>query len=278
MIAAAHTTIDYVAAWATFGTAVGTIGLAVATFVLALKTRALATSGQETADAAKQELLLLRSQTDAAQRQSVAAEAALNASARPLLIDIPRHTMKTIQVQERPGVEHPEEIDLSVITSRIDQSPRAGQMMVPVRNVGAGVALGLAAAAGLVIELEAAGATVAHGEAPSVIAAGESAAVWFEDTAGVASAAAEPPLAYLLRAGADLVVEVAYCDVSGRQEAATSLYLTKSGTTDRTYRVTGVEPGHSPRLTLEQLNEPLEPGTRNPWDRSWPDRQRIEPD
>jgi len=49
----AHTPIDYVAAWATFGTALGTLGLAIATFVLATKTRALAKSGQETADAAK---------------------------------------------------------------------------------------------------------------------------------------------------------------------------------------------------------------------------------
>jgi hypothetical protein len=258
VIASAHTTIDYVAAWATFGTALGTIGLAAATFVLALKTRALAKSGKDTADAAQQELSLLRNQAEAAQRQSVAAEAALNASARPLLIDIPRHTMKTIQVQERPGVKHPEEVDLSVIASHIDESPRAGHMMIPVRNVGPGVALGLAAAAGLVIEQGAIGAQVARGRAQSVIAAGESGALWFEDVAGVASAAAETPLVYLLRSGADFVVEVAYCDVSGRQQAATSLYLTKSGTTDRTYRVTKVDPAHPPRLTREQLQEPLQ--------------------
>jgi hypothetical protein len=174
-------------------------------------------------------------------------------------------------MQERPGVKHPEEVDLSVITSQIDESPRVGKMVIPVRNVGAGVARGLAAATGLVIEQEAIGATVARGEAPYVIAAGESAAVWFEDAAGVASAAAETPLAYLLRSGADLVVEIAYCDVSGRQEAATSLYLTKSGTTDRTYRVTGVEPGHPPRLTLEQLQEPVQPPPEDPSEK---DRQR----
>ena len=58
-------------------------------------------------------LSLLRSQAEAAQSQSVAAEAALNASARPLVIDIPRHTMKTVQVQQRPGIKHPEEVDLS---------------------------------------------------------------------------------------------------------------------------------------------------------------------
>ena len=71
-----------------------------------------------------------------------------------------------------------------MITSGINESPRAGQMMIPVRNVGPGVALGLGAAAGLVIEQGAAGATVARGRAQSVIAAGESGAIWFEDTAG----------------------------------------------------------------------------------------------
>jgi hypothetical protein len=78
IIAAAHTpAIEYIAAWATFGTALGTIGLAIATFALALKTRALAKSGQQTADAAEKELVLLRDQADATKRQSQAAEAAL---------------------------------------------------------------------------------------------------------------------------------------------------------------------------------------------------------
>ena len=137
--------------------------------------------------------LLLRSQADATHRQSVAAEAALNASARPLLIDIPRHTMKTIQVQEKAGIKRPEEVDLSVIRSETSERAHTGRMTVPVRNVGAGAGLGLAAAAGLVIEQGAVGATVARGKAPSVIAAGQSGVIWFEDKARVASAAAEPP-------------------------------------------------------------------------------------
>jgi hypothetical protein len=79
---------------------IGTLGLAIATLVLALKTRALADSGQVTSDAARltaaaaqQELEFLRDQTDAAKRQSRAAEAALNASVLPVLLDIPQHTM-----------------------------------------------------------------------------------------------------------------------------------------------------------------------------------------
>lgn len=236
-MSAAHTTIDYVAGWATFGTAIGTIGLASATFVLARKTRALAGSTQQTADAAKQ--------------QTKAAEGALNASLRPLIIDIPRHTTRTIQLQDRPGEKRPVEIDLSVISSDIAESTRTGSLTVPVRNVGPGVALGLAAAVTFA-HGDLVGAPVARGEAPSVIAPGEPEAIWFEDTAGPASAAAETPLVRLLKEGEDLVVEIAYSDVAGRVSAS-SLTLTKSGTTDRTHRVTRVDPGHEPRLTVDQV-------------------------
>ena len=118
-----------------------------------------------------------------------------------------------------------------------------------------------------------------------MIAAGESEAVWFEDIAGVASDAAEPPVVYLLRTGADLVVEVAYRDVADRQEAASSLYLSKSGTTDRTYRVTRVDPGHPPRLTLDQIGEtvqivlvPSPPGTAtDAWGAQGPRRRTTDP-
>jgi hypothetical protein len=195
-----------------------------------------------------------RKQTNAMRRQSRTAEAALNASIRPLLVDVPRHTMRTIHVQERPGEKHPEELDVSAILASVGETTRTGSLVVPVRNVGAGVALGLAAAA--TFDRDAVGSPIARGEAPSVIAAGEPDAIWFSDTPGPPSVAAETPLVRLLREDKeDLVVEVAYSDVAGRQESATSLYLTKSGTTDRDYRVTRVVPGHRPRLTTQQLEE-----------------------
>ena len=253
----ATTTIEYVADWATVGAALGTIGLAVATFVLALKTRALAKSGQETADAAKltaaaaeRELELLRDQAEALRDQSKAADAALNASVRPLLIDVPYHTTRTIQVQEKPGEKHPAEVEVSVIWGEVALTARTGRLTVPVRNVGAGVALGLSAAVTVPRE-DVVGEPIARGNAPSVIPAGETEWVWFEDTAGPASAAANTSLVYLLESGADLVLEVAYSDGAGSQEAATSIYLTKSGRTDRSYRVDKVVPGHARRLTAE---------------------------
>ena len=88
-------------------------------------------SGKETADAAKltadaavRDLELLGDQTEAATRQSEAAEAALNASVRPLLIDVPLYTTRTIQVQEEPAKMGPADVDLSVISASGDEVSR----------------------------------------------------------------------------------------------------------------------------------------------------------
>lgn len=141
-----------------------------------------------------------------------------------------------------------------MISASVDEVSRIAHLMVPVRNVGAGPALGLAAAATVARE-GTVGEPVARGEAASVIAAAEIGRIWFEDTPGPASVAAETPLVRLLRSDEDLVVEVASSDVAGGQEAATSLYLTKSGRTDRAYRVTRVVLGHAPRLTAELIQQ-----------------------
>jgi hypothetical protein len=257
-------TITYVAAWATFGTAFGTIGLAIATFVLAKRTKALATSGQETADAAKQELGLLRTQAEATKRQSEAAESALIASVAPQLLDIPLHTMFQIPKsrieppRDRSDIARlgPSEIDLSVITA--NDSADAASLVVPVRNVGAGVALGLAAAVTVARE-GASGEPVVRGEPESAIAVGDRGHVWFggpdERLGEQATAIGDPEqrthLRHLLALGEDLVVEIAYADGSGRQAVATSFYLTKSGRVDRAYRVTRVVPRHERRFTAD---------------------------
>jgi hypothetical protein len=166
------------AAYATLGTAVGTITLAVATYSLARKTRDLATSGKRTAIAAEKEL-------EHAGRQTEAAEAALSSSVRPMVIDVPRFTMRTMPAEDRPG--ETEEVDASPTFASIGES-RTGSLLVPVRNVGAGVALGLAAAA--TFAQSAVGNPVARGMAPSVLAAGELGAIRFADTPGPASVAA----------------------------------------------------------------------------------------
>jgi hypothetical protein len=244
--------------------AIGTLGLAIATLVLALKTRALAKSGQVTADAAQltaaaaqQELELLRDQTDAAKRQSEAAEAALNASVLPVLLDIPQHTMFQLPTEitarlpyRQLGGPVPTEVDLSVISAT--DSDDFPSLVVPVRNVGAGVALGIDAA----VYMEADEGVVVYGEAPSAIAVGGHDHVWFggpEERLGERAPVVvdQDALRRVLRSGQDLVVEIAYSDVSGRQEAAASLHLTRSGRTDRAYRVTRVEPRHERRFTAD---------------------------
>jgi hypothetical protein len=181
VIVAAHTpTIKYIAAWATVGTPIGTIALATATLVLAGNTQRLAQSGQETADAANEELVFLRTQTDAAQRQSRAAEEALIASVVPVLLDTPRYTMFQVpkKILERLGYRSPlgppvpSEIDLSIISA--NDSATFPSLVVPVRNMGAGVALGLAAA----VTIEAMPTPIARGEPPSAIAVGGHGHVW----------------------------------------------------------------------------------------------------
>jgi hypothetical protein len=121
-----------------------------ATFVLALKTRALADSGQKTASAAERELALLGDQAEAVKRQSEVAEAALQASIKPLLIDVPLHSMQAGYVGSRSGSAH---TDFSV-NSEIMPEMRTGSLTVPVRNVGAGVARGLSAVVTVAVRTE----------------------------------------------------------------------------------------------------------------------------
>lgn len=116
---------------------------------------------------------------------------------------------------------------------------------VPVRNVGAGVARLLAAA--VTIGRDGAfGEPVARGEVPSAIAQQEHDRVTFP---GSVSGAEGSSLEHLLMSSEDLVIEVAYSGLAGRREAATSLYMTKSGMTDRAYRVRPVVPGAQRRFT-----------------------------
>lgn len=237
MIAAAHTPIDYVAAYATTLTAFGTLGLAIATLVLALKTRALAKSGQQTAHAAAQELEILRGQADAAQRQSEVAEAALNASIRPLILDVPRESDRYPRAfgprDAQPGSDEAPENDFG-----IGFTPDHHTLVLPVRNVGAGVARMIAATVATEDSL-------VHGNVPSVIAAGETDFVSFWP---VDFMAPEP-----FALGRTIVyIEVAYSDIAGSQESATRFQLDPSA--ERFYVVAEVEPDVDRKDTLERWN------------------------
>ncbi len=56
-------------------------------------------------------------------------------------------------------------------------------------------------------------------------------------------------LAHLLASDDELVVEVAYCDLADRQEAATTIYLAKDPVT-REYYVARIRPGRPRRFTM----------------------------
>lgn len=143
-------TLEQLVAWATVGTAAGTLILAAATYIMARRTGALAKSSSD-------ELGLLNEQTEAARRQSIAAEAALRASVRPYLLDVPRGTMKTIArgdvfpyvlagFRRHPPPSETRVVDLSIVDQYLpphdEGSPELDYWLrVPVRNVGAGVAI-----------------------------------------------------------------------------------------------------------------------------------------
>ncbi len=242
----AHSTIDYIAAYATLGTALGTIVLAIATFTLAKKTASLAESGE-------QELALLRDQTQAAMRHSEAAEAALNASVAPLILDVPPRTLRPgplrTRYTERAGrseegklVTDRPDIDVSVITWDADRSP--AWLRIPIRNVGAGLAL--LDAASLTVEGEDGSWNVldaAPEDIPSVVPPGEIRQLVFvsEDTSLNAMVVSDDPL----------VVEVSYADVSGEQGAATILYVAKASKPRRHMYVRDVLPAVDHRLTAD---------------------------
>lgn len=167
------------------------------------------------------------------------------------MINVAEGTTHT--VTELPGHLGPVEIERALVAAEIAEG-RAGRLAVPVRNVGAGLALGVVAVAAFA--QNPGRRVVARAAAPSVIAPGEHESIYFADTAGPASAAAQTPLVTLLESKEDLVVEVVYTDVAGRQKAATTLHLTPDDVTmPNTYRVTAVEPGHKQRITPEALTE-----------------------
>jgi len=222
----------------TEATAVGTLALAAATFLLALKTKALA-------DTATKELTLVEKQIAETQRQSVTAEAALTASIRPVLVDVPRPTFrrgpKTTTLNPAGfGTKSTADIDVSQIRS--ESADERLYLIVPVRNVGPGPARVTAVTVTAAGEGQT-GAPVAVGRGPSVIAAGEVAEVRF--TAETGSGPAK--LIQLLRTDDDLVVEASYTDVAGRQGAASQLLLQKRGPDQ--YSATGVRLLDEPQFT-----------------------------
>jgi hypothetical protein len=270
-------TISYVAAWATAATGVGTIGLASATYWLARKTRETAEAARDElkeavvqskaieqqtqavidqagsvnrqVEATTQQVGLLREQAEAAARQTVTAEAALNASVQPLLLDVPYGTIlrvppsprKTIEAAKRGEPVQATESDASHIYW--DISEHRTMLSFRVQNAGPGAARlqssYLTQARDLTPPLS------VRNERQSVVAPGQLALLVF-------SSDDEPrdelgTLTRILESDEELLVEVAYSDVSGRQRTATRFYLQKSEGV--IYRITRVEPLVEPQFT-----------------------------
>jgi hypothetical protein len=209
----------------------------------------MAASGQRTADAAQRELDLLKTQAEAAQRQSELAEAALNASIRPLFTDVPPNTLQEVRQQRvfdlmqasRQGqLPDTRKIDISKVWSDIDSESLSTELVVPIRNVGSGVGLIVDVAAfvprdeiRLNFDDHSSYERVIGWPGGPTLPVGEHTTLMFREPKGSAAWAG---LHSAISRGADVDVEVVYQDVSGAQDSVTRLSLSREDGTER-YRV-----------------------------------------
>lgn len=221
--------IDAVASGAT---ALGTLVLAIATYVMAAKTGDLAASSRRAACTADHQLEILKDQTEEVARQSRAAEEALNASVRPLIVDVPFGTGLRVPVGPVPPggfvrpdpatLAEPEKFDVATITHTIEKLDKAS-LNVPIRNIGLGVAL----LAKTTVTVASGGWPVVSGLTGStVLAPTEMNYLMFRSV----TEHEEGALATMLAGEHHLVAEVVYTDISGRQESRTRLQLGKLDT------------------------------------------------
>jgi len=227
------------------GTAFGTLALAVATFVLAVRTKSMAQSGQQTAQAAQKELELLREQTEAARQQSETAQAALRASIRPILVDVPENTLREIKWHGGAAAvtsggsphEGTRKVDISMVSVSIEEDhPEIGPHIIlaaPVRNVGAGVAM--IRDVRWLIGRSGAGVHIVVGTArQKTVPVGEHAELRFEVPYGAAD---YQPSYEAIEREKDLLVEVIYADLGAQQVSRTQLSLRRQGGPGHPYRV-----------------------------------------
>jgi hypothetical protein len=227
-------------AWVGIGTAAGTLVLALATFWLAWKTSALASSSQKVADTSQREVGLMQSQVEAMQTQveamqaqsnamksqSETAQSSLHASVRPLIVEVPWGTPKEVAVDRPPWRWSPTSGSFKIDVSQVTLLKSAAQydLIVPVRNVGTGVAVLT------VILLE------ISDEAGSIFLDGHAAppSVPSQETADLVFSIAKgengwTELRKAVSQRAFLTASVHYCDLAGDQGSETRLRLAWRG-------------------------------------------------
>jgi hypothetical protein len=126
------TTIEYITAWATLGTAAATLLLAAGTFWLAWSTR-------EDVKGSKRQVAIGLEQVEVSRRQATAAERAIQGQHTPLLIDVPYGTEREPTRFDHLG--QPMSFrDASEVIVRLAAETASLQIGVPLRNVGTGLA------------------------------------------------------------------------------------------------------------------------------------------
>jgi hypothetical protein len=239
--------IDKLTAWATLSTALATGVLATATFLMAKRTNAMARETHRTADAAQQELEVVARQAEAAQRQSEIAEAALGASIRPLIVDVPHGTFREVARNPFPVVTtraawppDTSKQDVSVVfvlPESAEQSERGLRYLnvsAPMRNVGSGVAMLINV--WLVVPFADGQPTRAMGVVDQqALPPGEVTYARFESIQGDTDHAAVWDA--VIERGDEVEVLIDYTDLAGQQRSKTSLFLRPLGEDYESYFV-----------------------------------------
>jgi hypothetical protein len=127
--------------------AVGTLTLALATAWLAKSTRSLAGTTKQEVDAFEEQLALTREEVEAVKQQAKVARdqillssQALQASNRPLLVDVPIGIyLESITESSYPDLVRHRVIDRVAVSLRVDKGDL--KLNVPFRNSGTGLAL-----------------------------------------------------------------------------------------------------------------------------------------
>ena len=245
--------LEVITAVTTLATATGTLVLAFGTKTLADGTTDLARSTDVMAQAtlhevelAKEQVTAVREHAEAAQKQSTLAEAALNASIRPLLVEVPPGMVKEVKAwnwfafgvlgtQEKQ--RDTEKIDISRVRFKIDEDGEEQtseiDMTVPIRNVGVGPAM--LRGVRLEVPLEDGGVHIVVGRAEhSTLPVAEATNLLFEVPYGTAD---WEPLRSAAERRANLTAEAIYTDLGGKQESRTLIHLKGTGEEAVTYKV-----------------------------------------
>src|SRR6266496_3978966 len=134
-------TVDGLVALGTLLLAAGTLTLAWTTRATARRTRDLAEQTRSLASSTEREVQAVVDQAEAARQEVEVSREALQATYRPRLVDVPSGSYVRQARTSLSGMQTTFDDSHIVVSSRDERVPSDRLIIVPVRNVGTGLAL-----------------------------------------------------------------------------------------------------------------------------------------